>query len=226
MERLSISSFLKNGHPFHLYAYQPIEDVPDGTVVLDANEILPSSRVWKNTGYDTYAGFSDVFRYRLLFEKGGWWVDTDTVCLKPFQFDEPFVFASVMIPAPPNDDYVPAISAGVFKTPPASAIMQSACAVCDAVEPSEVVWGQIGPQLLRRLVPEFLLQGYVHPPEVFLPIPWKEWDLMLKQEISWEFGPETVAVHLFNEMWRRAGANKYKTWDAGCLFEQLKRRYL
>src|SRR4029077_9309329 len=102
MERLCITSFLQNGHPFHLYVYQPIEGVPDGTVVLDANQILPSSRVFKYKDHDTYAGFSNFFRYKLLCEKGGWWVDADTVCLQPFEFPEPLVFSSVMIPAVPD----------------------------------------------------------------------------------------------------------------------------
>jgi len=33
MERLSIQSFLKNGHPFHLFAYNEIEDLPEGVCV-------------------------------------------------------------------------------------------------------------------------------------------------------------------------------------------------
>ncbi len=84
MERLSITSFLRNGHPFHLYVYGKPDGVPEGTVVLDANEILPSSRIFKYAAHNTYAGFANFFRYKLLSEKGGWWVDADTVCLKPF----------------------------------------------------------------------------------------------------------------------------------------------
>jgi alpha 1,4-glycosyltransferase len=225
MEQLSITSFLRNGHPFHLYAYQPIQGVPDGAVVLDANEILPSSRIFKYTGYDSYAGFSNFFRYKLLCLKGGWWVDADTVCLKAFEFQEPFVFASVMVPAA-DGACVPAVASCVFKAPPASAIMQSACAYCDAVDPNELGWGQSGPELLRRLVPEFSLQEHVQPPETFCPLPWSQWDLQLEPGIAWTFGEHTSAVHLWNELWRRAGADKDQTWEADCLYEQLKRRYL
>jgi hypothetical protein len=226
MERLSITSFLRNGHPFHLYAYQRIEEVPDGAVVLDANEILPSSRIFKYTGYDTYSGFSNFFRYKLLREKGGWWVDTDTVCLKPFEFREPFVFASVMVPDGPDGSSIPAIAPGILKAPRASALMQSAWDFCDAVNPSELTWGQSGPLLIRRLVPEFSLQQYVQSPEAFCPLPWTQWELQLKPGISWTFGEETFAVHLWNELWRRAGADKDRSWDADCLYEQLRRRYL
>jgi hypothetical protein len=225
MERLCITSFLRNGHPFHLYAYREIEGVPDGTVVLDANEILPASRIFKYTGYDSYAGFSNFFRYKLLYDKGGWWVDADTVCLKPFEFHEPFVFASVVAPAGPDGECVPAVATCVIKTPRASAIMQSAWAFCDAMNPSELAWGQSGPALMRRLVPEFSLQGYVQPAEVFCPLPWPQWELQLKPGMSWTLTEQTRGMHLWNELWRRAGADKYRTWDKDCLYERLRRRY-
>jgi hypothetical protein len=226
MERLCITSFLQNGHPFHLYAYKRIEGVPEGTVVLDANEILPSSRVFKYTGYDSYAGFANFFRYKLLLDRGGWWVDADTICLHPFDFREPFVFASVMVPDGSDGGSIPAIATGIIKAPRGSAIMQSACAFCDAANPSELTWGQSGPTLIRRLVPEFSLQDYVRPPDAFCPLPWSKWELQLKPGISWNFGEQTRAVHLWNELWRRDRADKDRTWDPDCLYEQLKRRYL
>ncbi len=77
----------------------------------------PSSRIFKYTGYDTYAGFSNFFRYKLLLDRGGWWVDADTICLRPFDFREPFVFASVMIPAGSDGGCVPAVAPGIIKAP-------------------------------------------------------------------------------------------------------------
>ena len=62
MEQLCIKSFLRNGHPFHLYVYEEVEDVPQGTVVLDANEILPASRIFQYRDHKSYAGFSNFFR--------------------------------------------------------------------------------------------------------------------------------------------------------------------
>lgn len=35
-----------------------------------------------------------MFRYKLILERGGWWVDLDTVCLRPFDLDLEHVFAS------------------------------------------------------------------------------------------------------------------------------------
>jgi Glycosyltransferase sugar-binding region containing DXD motif len=226
MERLSIASFLRNGHPFHLYVYGKPDGIPEGTVVLDANEILSSSRIFKYTAYDTYAGFSNFFRYKLLLEKGGWWVDTDTVCLKPFEFQEPFVFVNEMERSASNRHGLPVVGTSVLKAPPASALMYSAWAVCDGMNPGELGWGECGPILVGRLVEEFALQQHIQAPDIFCPLHWRDWDLQLKPGISWSFGEQTVAVHLWNELWRRRGADKDQAWPADSLYEQLKRRYL
>ena len=54
MEQLAIRSYLDHGHPFHLYTYEDVEDVPAGTVVRPGTEILPetgdlllSERLWE-----------------------------------------------------------------------------------------------------------------------------------------------------------------------------------
>lgn len=49
MEQLSISSFLQNGHDYHLYVYDEV-NVPAGTVVRSANEILPAVRIFQLQG--------------------------------------------------------------------------------------------------------------------------------------------------------------------------------
>jgi len=92
MEQLSISSFLLNGHDYHLYVYDYVKNVPVGAVVRDANEILPASRIFQYKRSPSYAGFANFFRYKLLLERGGWWADTDTICVKPFDFPEEYVF--------------------------------------------------------------------------------------------------------------------------------------
>jgi len=91
IEKLCINSFLKNGHPFHLYTYSNVKGVPKGTTILDANTIIPKSKIFRYAN-GSVACFADYFRYKLLFDKGNWWVDTDVICLKPFNFKEKYVF--------------------------------------------------------------------------------------------------------------------------------------
>src|ERR1700675_312106 len=118
MERLSITSFLKNGHSYILYVYGPVEGVPEGVELKDANEILPSAAIFTYPDYATYSGFSNFFRYKLLLERGGWWVDTDIICLKPFIFDAEFVFSSE------RGGGGPRVNVGAVKVPVRSNVMQ------------------------------------------------------------------------------------------------------
>src|SRR6266850_2985168 len=97
MEQLSIASFMRNGHEYHLYIYDEPKNVPVGTVIKDANEILPASSVFQYKQYPSYSGFSNFFRYKLLLERGGWWIDADTICLKPFDFPEDNVFSTEIL---------------------------------------------------------------------------------------------------------------------------------
>jgi len=69
MEKLCISSFLKNGHPFHLYVYDEVKGVPEGTILKDASKILPPNMIFKYKDHDSYAAFANLFRYKLLLEK-------------------------------------------------------------------------------------------------------------------------------------------------------------
>jgi hypothetical protein len=61
-------------------------------VVRDANEIIAETHVFKNARQNTFAAFSDFLRYKLLLDRGGWWVDVDTICLRPFDFEDDYVF--------------------------------------------------------------------------------------------------------------------------------------
>ena len=117
MEQLSIASFLQNGHEYHLYVYDAVQNVPTRAVIKDANEILPASRIFQYKHQASYAGFANFFRYKLLLERGGWWVDTDVICLKPFDFADEYVFATE------TDGEREPISSGIIQAPAGSEVM-------------------------------------------------------------------------------------------------------
>lgn len=101
MELLTIKSFILNGYNFNLWVYEPIKtELPKGCICHDANKIITKDKVFKykhpsqfGVGVGSYAGFSDIFRYKLLHDVGGWWVDMDVTCLKPFDVDAPYFFS-------------------------------------------------------------------------------------------------------------------------------------
>ena len=65
-----VVSFLAHGHDFHLYTYAPIDNVPEGVVMQDANDILPASMIFQYRDHSSYAGFANFFRYKLLLDRG------------------------------------------------------------------------------------------------------------------------------------------------------------
>ena len=92
LEILSIKSFQKLGHPFILYTYSKVRGIPSGTIVKDGNKIIKKKDLFKFK--KGLLPFSDIFRYKMLYEKGGYWVDLDMIALKPLRFKEPYVFSS------------------------------------------------------------------------------------------------------------------------------------
>ena len=92
MEHYSIKSFLKLGYKFHLYVYNNVKNVPKGTILKNASKIMPKNKIFSLKS--SFLPFADIWRYKLLYENGGYWVDLDMIALKRFDFDEPFVFSS------------------------------------------------------------------------------------------------------------------------------------
>ena len=221
MEQLSISSFLQNGHDYHLYVFDDVTNVPAGTVIRNANEILPEARIFQYKGRPSYAGFSNFFRYKLLLERGGWWADSDTICLKPFDFPDEYVFSSET-----NHRGVEVINSGIMKVPSGSSIMAYAWKVCDDKDSSRLVWGEIGPRLMARAVKKFSLKRYKKDSRVFCPVDYEKWQTVLQPDVGLSFDDRTFAVHLWNEMWRLAGQDKNARYHEHCLYEKLKRTYL
>jgi hypothetical protein len=220
MERLCISSFLHHGHSFHLYVYQATEGVPPGTTLLDANEILPSSRIFMYREVPSYAGFANFFRYKLLLENGGWFVDADTICLKPFDFEDPYVFSSQ------GEGADRLVNVAAVKAPRGSRAMEIAWDACKNSDVGAVRWGQTGPLLITRAVEQCGLQRHVQEPEVFCPVNFPDWEQVLDPSHAIPDNPRIDGIHLWNEMWRRAGKDKDQSYHPDCLYEQLKRRYM
>ena len=221
MEQLSISSFLQNGHDYHLYVYDEVKNIPAGTVIRNANEILPAARIFQYKHRPSYAGFSNYFRYKLLLERGGWWADTDTVCLKAFDFPDEYVFSSQI-----NHRGVEVVVSGIIKVPAGSSIMAYAWKVCESKNPNRLVWGEMGPKLMAKAVRKFSLKRYKKNSRVFCPVDYEKWQTVLQPDVGLPFDDGIYAIHLWNEMWRLAGQDKNAQYHERCLYEKLKRTYL
>ncbi len=118
LERLSLTSFLANGHEYRLFVYEDIDGVPDGVKIEDANSVIPERDIFR--ARDAYTSFANWFRHELVSRTGQFWVDTDVVCLRTLAFTAPIVFgmqdsgqAATGVMRFPKDHFVPRMLAEV-----------------------------------------------------------------------------------------------------------------
>jgi hypothetical protein len=104
MECLTIKLLQSYGHTVFLWSYNDIDNVPIGTVVKDARQILEEDTIFKysgqplnlipNGGIGSLSHWSDQFQLRLLSIYGGIYIQLDVACLKPLDFQSPYTFVS------------------------------------------------------------------------------------------------------------------------------------
>ena len=221
MEQLSIRSFVANGHPFHLYAYRPLADVPDGATVFPASEILPESEIFcyqaRGFGRGSVAAFANMFRYKLLLERGGWWSDLDSVCMKPLDFADEHLTGCER-----GADGGLQANVGMLKMPVGSPLMRHCWDACQHVDRSRLAYGDTGPRLMNDAVQLNLVPIRIVAPEVFYPIHhWQAWSLIQSSELP----HDCYAIHLWNSKWRHDWLDPDARYDVDCIYEQLKRMY-
>jgi hypothetical protein len=221
MERLAIRSFLHHGHEFHLYLYGPCAGVPAGTTVKDGRDILPGDQIFRyqgGFGRGSPSVFSNLFRYALLFERGGWWVDLDVIAIKPFRFDEDHVLGQAR-----GSRGLPRVVAGVIHAPSGSELMGRCLEITRRTDLSRVRYGETGPRLLRRMGTELGMEAAMQPPSVFYPVDVNDFWRFIRpgQPI-----PDAVAVHLWAQVWRHYHLNPDGRFPETSIYEQLIARYL
>jgi len=222
MQRLSICSFLDHGHDFHLYAYDDISDVPSGTTLCDAAAIFPREKVFQHKqgfGKGSYSTFSNLFRYKLILDRGGWWVDTDLVCLRRFDLDADFVFATE------NEGGAALTATCAFKCPRGAPMLQYCLEIGESKNPDDLKWSEIGPYLFDEAVNRFGLTAHKVAPPLFNPINTWEFDDVLKPDFDVTRLSGSYGLHLWNQIWRHEQRDPDTTAHPESLYARLKRQY-
>lgn len=218
MEQICIKSFQAQGHVFHLYCYDDLKGIPDGTIIKDANEIISHDKLFIDNR-QVVASFADWFRYKLLYDKGGWWVDMDSICLKHFNIQEEYCFSTEK-----SNSGEAELNIGFIKAPRGASFLADCLEYIESKSMKNVVWGAFGPKLFRRVLSSYEWEKYTCSPNVFCPINWTE---IYKFITVQEYVPEddTIAIHLWNEMWRLARLPRDANYHPQSLYEQFKARF-
>jgi hypothetical protein len=196
--QLSLKSFIDNGHESVLWAYDKnCKNIPYGTIVEDAGQIIHPDKIFSYKGdgdcrKNSYGGFSDIFRYYLLQEVGGWYCDMDVTCLKNFEE----ISSNEYVIRPHNmTKYV----GNILKTPKNNEFLK-ACIEETEKEINETNYRWIKPlEILSDQIEKFQLEKYVVPTEYF----GKDDIVFLKELLCLGFNKKSelpkYAIHWCNE---------------------------
>jgi hypothetical protein len=223
LERVCISSFLHHGYAYELYVYDEPQGVPHGVVLRDAESILPRSQIFRYAAGDfnlgSIAGFADVFRYTLIYKRGGWWADTDQCCVNKFEISEPEAFFQEQAQ---RGEF--RVIAGFFKAPAGSDVLGYCIDVIGTKDLAKVIHGEIGPELITAAIRACGKEQLVRRAEAFFPVPWWQYErLLYDEELSVD---ECSTVHFWNAMITSAKIDKDGDFPVGGVFGKMKRRYL
>jgi mannosyltransferase OCH1-like enzyme len=201
---LTLKSFVHHGHTFQLWVYDTIKTpLPNEVLLKDANEIIPEKDIFRYKNHNEYghgkgsvAGFADIFRCKLLYEKGGWWVDMDMTCLKPLDFNEPYVF---------RRDSARSIVNNMIKCPPKSPIMKWCYQQTKQyIDENNKEW-MLPSFILRKAIEEFKLKKYINS-TIANPDRWEQ--IVLYSNYDMILPSSQYVIHWLNEFWRVMKLNK------------------
>jgi hypothetical protein len=219
---MSMVSFIRNGHTYNLYTYHDLENVPAGVNIKDANEIVPESEIFRSLDSQGKPGglgaFSDYFRYNLVYKVEGFWADMDCICIKPWDWEEEYVFSSENTHRGEQES-----NAGAIKVPVGSKIIEDCLKHFDKYEDkTQIPWGKVGPVLLRNHIKEYGLQSYVKSWKTFCPINWWEIHTCFTDNNLFQLTDEVYCIHINNEIIRRMNIDKNAEFSPNSIYEQLK----
>jgi hypothetical protein len=223
MEQLCINSFLAHGFRYFLYVYQdPPKGVPPGVEIRDAGTIVDEKAlfVYENGTFNrgSVSGFSNLFRYALIGQIGGWWADTDHCCLRPMPVNCPEFYVQERTR---SGEF--RVANGFFRGEPNDPMLHDCLQECWKRQKT-VVHGETGPRLFTQAVIAYERGQNVNPFTRYLPVPWWEWQRLFYDETL--AIDEWVTLHFWNSHLRASQLDKDGVFPPNSVFERLKRIYL
>jgi hypothetical protein len=238
MEHYSIKSFLTLGFEYHLYTYNHVKNIPKGyknLKVFDANKIMPQQEIFDVK--KTFLPFSDIWRYKMLYEKGNYWVDLDMIAIKMFDFNEEYLFSSerTLQEGAFASHSKKVANIGVLKAPKGSLFYKEAYEKCSKYNKRNKNEDKLKyMKMLKELIKKHNMQKYVKEPKLFCNLDWwhakeafEKYDRfptkygVVAPPIKSNFkGPYTV--HFWRDKVKNVnGYDLDAEYDKDCLWEQM-----
>lgn len=221
-EYLCLKSFVDYGHRIQLFSYGSVNNLPVGVEERDASEIFPESSVFlypSGKGKGSVSAFSNVFRYKLLFLEGGFWIDTDVICLSESVPDTAVFFGFE------SQDKV---NSALLKFPPGHPVISECLRRAKQVNPTTIRWGDTGPKLVTQVIKEHEALDQAYSSSFSYPVsPGEATDLLRPSKAAVIDSQLAKApfLHLWNENLRGSAIRKEVAPPAGSLLEIIASRH-
>lgn len=219
----STTSMKAAGHRVKVWTYSPERLSflrPYGVELAPAEEVISKGLYSEILARAEIRYFSDIFRYAVLYEHGGLWMDTDVILLRSFPFTGDYFFNLQWRTDAQRDHF---ICGNVMYAKPYSFHMRMLYerAIARCFSSDARAFGDVGPKLLSdyMISPEGAsLRNWVFSPMFFNSIDWMEVD-KFEQPISslgeYLNDERVFGIHLWNA----------KTWgfarEGDCLISVL-----
>jgi hypothetical protein len=189
------------GHRTEVFSYDLNLKVPDWIVVRNATEILPRERVLRPLGEEgRVAIHANLFRYALLNQLGGWWVDPDVLLLNAEMPSD-----DIFLGGPNVFGLVPT---GALRFPAGHPLLAEAIAQTELLGDSLEAWASAGSALLTTLVERHGLGESFRSRQPLGPVSWFEVPNLFDPANAGELHRKCndfCFLQLHDEVWRRAG---------------------
>jgi hypothetical protein len=214
LELACMQSFVANDHSLCVYTYAKTT-LPSGVSNEDASKILPyeSFFIYMNSP----SAFSNIFRYQLLLRQGGWWADTDVLCLKDRL---------------PSCDYYWAeqepgiLNGAVLKFPAGDPLCERLLVLSNKRARRIKRWGQLGPFLLTEVLSGRNLSRHSGTMEDAYPIHFLEAHYLWFPEyrdIVHKRADGATFLHMWHNVFGEMGINLFSTPPTGSYLADLYR---
>ena len=199
------ASMVAAGHPVQVWSYSTEKLdflVPYGAELRSADDVIPRALYDQVLAGSEIRYFSDIFRYAVLYEHGGLWMDTDVVLLRPFPFRGDHFF-NLQWRGGHSGHF---ICGNVVYAKPRSHHLKNLyeMAIDHFFASRRRGFGDIGPKLLSDYVASDAgteLRDWVFSPVLFNSIDWTETELFnrpLSQLADYLNDERVFGIHLWN----------------------------
>lgn len=211
-ELSNLLSFKKSGFEVLVWSYENL-NLPHGILQKDASEIISENYLTlfnQNYQKQNLSSFSNLFRYELLKKHGGWWFDSDCICLRPVEDFVKLIENKPFVLAYENPELIGSSAMYINDEEIIDSLIDE---IYKRINNNNFrfFWGEIGPNLITDVFVEKNIFDMVLKSKTFFPVPPSSIRLffsakhfsLLQEEIT-----ESYICHTWNEMFRRYNISK------------------